>query len=827
MFPDSKSWLHEYRRRLALCSRRPIKYTSSINNLNPPHQLANGELRDIDVILAIGALWLGLIHDNVDFAYANSDVFSIARSMRMVGMRAVKGSNHFLMPLLFNDELQALSPESEEDIAEPLEPVFSAFQQGEAEKNQEQIAAAEEAKQKDPGNKNKLSLPLKDQEIQNQNYKGGIGHFMLAIAEKIDRSPRDIVEESTLTKKTIVRLRFMDSSVGHTEKEMIRRVARNIVRHSGWLDDIWPYFDANEEYWPEVIEQSKNRCGEHTVLNAWAYMLGITPAATRERSLGYSSYNDIRKMISLALRGQLDSLTIRAWMRHSKYAVDDEPLSRLQEDQIQKPDSPNKFCNTKTVAVNEYAFNDMVNGIHMQEQATKQSFAIQWGAMQPSQDSSTTQASGHATEVANGVMVPPSGQGPVAGPSGTSGISGSSTGVAQTPSLLQASFSRPTSWQQSLTQGLGYHDALKANNPRFTTDTRKTATTINRSSELADYEVVLGIAPIWEGLKRLQRVDINFTFAGMDVFSPGGEQEGYGAVGGWSRFIMPLFLSPIDDEALAKHQLANQEKGRNKFQGVGHLLLCVAELVNSQAMTVQVEILDSCVDPANLQRIKQIIPTMIERSGWLAGGSGIQPVYRYNEKPVPRQVGGNTCGLYVILNAWATMLGVPIHPYWQRRRRFEHYEGNDTDDAFLATGLRIVNLALQGFMDSATIQAFFNVFGYSVEQRFGDPTRSVVAVNAVGMNHEKLRLTLTKRYRDHNLGLVRAENFRFPDADMAFLREQGGMTEDQAVTALVMAKGSAMKALGWHHGQDVAGELPRPEDALSPKTPDRRRMLVW
>ena len=79
---------------------------------------------------------------------------------------------------------------------------------------------------------------------------------------------------------------------------------------------------------------------------------------------------------------------------------------------------------------------------------------------------------------------------------------------------------------------------------------RKNATVIRNLSNLADDDVILGIAPIWEGLKRLGRADVDFTYAGMDIFSPGGDQQIVGAVGTRSRFIMPLILCAGDPEEL-------------------------------------------------------------------------------------------------------------------------------------------------------------------------------------------------------------------------------------------------------------------------------------
>lgn len=826
VFPESKSWLDEYRRRVELCEERPIKYTSSITDLHPPHQQRDDEMRDIDVILAIGAVWLGLMNANIDFAYANSDLFSFARSMRMVGMHAIKGTNPFLMPLIFSKELEALSPELGEDTAEPLEPVFSVFQRGEEQKNQENVVAAKKAQQKDPGNKNKPPLPLEDQNMENKRYKGDIGHFVLAIAEKVNRDGANTIKDIRM-KKALVRLRFMDSAEGLLDKGLIRRVARNIVRNAGWLGDIWPSFDPNEEDWVDVLGQSVNRCGEHTVLNAWAYMLEIPLAATRKGALAKASYEDIRRMIGLALRGQLDSLTIRAWMQHYKFAIS-EPLSQLQQTQKQNPDLPNKLRYMQTVALNEKAFNEIVDDMHTQEQAANRDHARIWGAVSVPPGCATTQQSGHAPEVATGFTLPLPGQGSAAGSSDTcggsdsssgssdaSGDSGSSSGSADTPPPPPASLQTPGTWKESLVRGLASHIALRAKNPRTTKGALKDATIIRDSSNMADYEVILGIAPIWESLKRLRRADFDFTYAGMDIFSPGGKQEEVGAVGGWSRFIMPLFFSSTTSEALE-----DQVKGQERIHPAGHLLLCVAELVDARPMTVQLRIFDSRRGTVTEEQIALSAERIINRSRWLgSAGPLIQVLYRpciWNR--VPQQVGINTCGLHVIFNAWATMLGIPIHTEILRRGRSREEENDATDQRFLAQGLEIVNLALEGFMDSTTIQAFFNVYGYSVEQRFRDSARSVIPVKAIGMNQDKFGRTLRKRVWSSKLEYAGARMETFPDATMAGLVAQG-LSRDQAWTALAIAGGNSDGAFHWHYAQDVAGELPKPEEALSPKTP--------
>ena len=823
VFMESKSWLEEYRHRLQICEERPVKYTNLITNTQPPHEYPSGEMHETDVILAIGAVLLGLKHAEADFAYANSLLFSVARSMRMVGIHTVNRNDHFIIPLLFSPELSALPPEAEEDTVEPLSPVFSAFQRGEEEKNQENYAATERAKQNDPGNKNKPPPSLEDQERQNKYHFGGIGHFMLAIAEKVNRGLPSVVKELG-EPKTLVRLRFMDSAVGTVKRGLIRRVARNTVRNSGWLGDTWPSFDADEEYWMDVLEQSGNRCGEHTVLNAWAYMLEIPLAATRDRRLGFQSYQEVRKMIDLALRGQLDSLTIRAWMQHSRYAVE-EPFPQRQQDQTENPGLPRPLPtrplrNMETVALNEYAFNEIIDEMYMQEQVSNQNHASYWSAVEvPAKpDGATTQQSRQAPKVASGIALPPK-QAPVTSISRTQSISASPAGPAEKSPTTPTAIPTPKNWRQSLHRGLIVNNAYKVKYPRKTGGTRKNASIIPSFSDIAKDDVILAIAPIWEGLKRLGRPDYHFTYAGMDVLSIKTGQPTVGAVGGWSRFIIPLFLSR---EGKA---LENEGQGRGKGQHPGHALLVVAELVDDRPMTVQLQVYDNGVHNDLQQSVEPEAKRIINRSGWLGANQSTASItYRTSMvQMVPHQVGENTSGLHVILNAWAYMLKIPLHSRPLRRGRTETDRFDAKDTKFLRQGLELVNLALSGFMDSATIQAFFQVHGYSVEQRFGDPSRAVIPVYAVGMNREKFYRTLQRRKWTSMLTAARAqEETLFPDATMAELMGQG-LSRDQAWTALVVANGNRDGAFQWHFDSDVPGEMPDPRDALSPVTPPERR----
>lgn len=503
-------------------------------------------------------------------------------------------------------------------------------------------------------------------------------------------------------------------------------------------------------------------------------------------------------MIHLALHGQLDSLTIRAWMQHYRYAVD-EPLSLLQ----QNPGLPSKLRNMQTVALNEYAFIETVDDMQAREQ---------WSAMSVPSDGPTKQQSEHAPKVADEVTLPPSNSSHSARSSGIPSISFDSAGSVRRPPPLV-----PKTWRDALVQELAYHDSLRSRTPRTTQGAIKNAAMIEKASILSVDDVVLGIAPIWEALKRLGQVKFDFTFAGLDVFSPWGEKVRIGAVGSQSRFIMPLFFSCTEAGALE-----DQREGKRTIRHFVHLVLCVAELVDNEPKTVQIVLYDSRRDTMHWDEIVHNAKRVIEESKWLGvDHSKTEVVYREAIGIViPQKTDNDTSGLHVILNAFAVMLGIPIHNDRHRRVPTENDRRYATDDQFLTDGLRMVNLALAGFMDSSTIQAFFNVFGYSVEQRYGDPARSVVPVDAVGMNVEKLRRTLRSRQRDGNIALAESEGRRFQDEATATLMDCG-LSSGEAWTAMaVRGEDDLQQAMQWHDEEVEEGFL-RPEEALSPKTPDR------
>ena len=267
-----------------------------------------------------------------------------------------------------------------------------------------------------------------------------------------------------------------------------------------------------------------------------------------------------------------------------------------------------------------------------------------------------------------------------------------------------------------------------------------------------DHEaVLLAVATIWDALRNLG----TYAFVGQEYLNPAFSEvlkdpdfESLGVVGGVNgRFIMPLFFEPSQTKQdkyfkmnHAKIQMQKTAKLEDKKEEesapgpLGHILLAVARRGSPETNQVDIEIRDSlpgCEDPDHIKERAQTLAAT-----WL-GMEEVTPNFAYVR--VIRQPNRiNPCGIFTILNAWAVMLGIPL---LGELKRSKHRDKNDKE--FLERALEIVNLALAGCMDSRTIQAFLNVYGYSAEQDVQDfPEHSV---NAVRMDPARLKRRLQRQ----------------------------------------------------------------------------------
>ena len=274
-------------------------------------------------------------------------------------------------------------------------------------------------------------------------------------------------------------------------------------------------------------------------------------------------------------------------------------------------------------------------------------------------------------------------------------------------------------------------------------------------------DVLFAIATIREPLRNAGN---DFAFAGSDVIDPYVQEmvaanlmQGTGVVGEGNVFIMPLFFPPDAEDLEEEYERNREERKKAKEEkatnakeeaekgkantdtpdsssALGHLLLAVAEKTHAESGKVKIEILDSYeqnIHPDAIRRRAQGIAC-----AWL--GTEVEPEFDFRD--VPQQARrSNVCGLYVILNAWAIMLDIgPIRKGRRRRGRCGiHWD-------FVDYGLEIVNLALAGFMDSRTIRAFLNRFGYTdvEEPTDREDIEGGNAVVAVRMDPRRFERTL-------------------------------------------------------------------------------------
>ena len=284
---------------------------------------------------------------------------------------------------------------------------------------------------------------------------------------------------------------------------------------------------------------------------------------------------------------------------------------------------------------------------------------------------------------------------------------------------------------------------------------KRTADKIKEYDGMDFENVVVAVATIWEALRNLG----TYAFVGEEQLNPAysralkdGIYDSLGVVGGVNgRFIMPLFFQPsqADQEKYyqkehAKFQLEKLAKLEDKKDGkkdqgpLGHILLAVARRGSPETNQVDIEIRDSLPGLENRNHIEERAQRLAAK--WL-DIEEVTPNFA-DVTVISQPYHVNPCGLYTIFNAWAVMLGIPL---LGERQRSNHRV--KTSREFHERGLEIVNLALAGCMDSRTIQAFLNVYGYSAEQDVQDLPEH--RVDAVRMDSDRLKRRLERqKYKD-------------------------------------------------------------------------------
>jgi len=153
---------------------------------------------------------------------------------------------------------------------------------------------------------------------------------------------------------------------------------------------------------------------------------------------------------------------------------------------------------------------------------------------------------------------------------------------------------------------------------------------------------------------------------------------------------------------------------------LGHHLLAIATRpipTTTTPPSITLTIYDSAPGHIPPASIHAAALALITHTGWLGllptGQPNLSLTPSFPSPPlharVPHQSGGNTCGLYTVLNAWAFMLGVEVYTGGRGGRK----GGGGASGVFEEMAREVLDLAMGGCMDGGTVRAFLRVFGYA------------------------------------------------------------------------------------------------------------------
>ncbi|KAI4099244.1 MAG: hypothetical protein L6R37_006046 [Teloschistes peruensis] len=170
-------------------------------------------------------------------------------------------------------------------------------------------------------------------------------------------------------------------------------------------------------------------------------------------------------------------------------------------------------------------------------------------------------------------------------------------------------------------------------------------------------------------------------------------------------------------------------KGKEKtgtMKPVGHTVFAVAH--RRADGTIETRLMDSwpgywdSSHNSTGRNPHNTVRKLVERSGWLAQDRKgypqplpTAPQFEEVNMRVPQHGSGeNSCRIHAILNAWRYMLELPELDNTQRlhHETYSSIDRDDLEESFMNEALLLINLAIAGYMDYLTIQAFMVFHGF-------------------------------------------------------------------------------------------------------------------
>ncbi|KAL9119528.1 MAG: hypothetical protein Q9187_003917, partial [Circinaria calcarea] len=248
-----------------------------------------------------------------------------------------------------------------------------------------------------------------------------------------------------------------------------------------------------------------------------------------------------------------------------------------------------------------------------------------------------------------------------------------------------------SNFEARFVKGIQYPDAVKQR---------------SHFSDLTPTTVILAIAAVWRGL---DEAGVRFSFGDLALFSGARTKQGphVSFVSPSSRLIMPLFFRQGEAENDTDyHALVIAEQGRS---GAIRLLFMCSHLKDRSERRIMPTY------PISQERLREAAQNIVRNSGWIP--QNVKPDFRTSSNlwiNVPHAVATtgvavvkNTSAYQVVLNAWAYMLDIPIHGHHGRN------VCQLSDPLYVGT-LKLINLALDGRMDSQTIRCFLLEMEYGL-----------------------------------------------------------------------------------------------------------------
>ena len=485
--------------------------------------------------------------------------------------------------------------------------------------------------------------------------------------------------------ENLVRFIFFQSGAGKASRH--RRDVRAIVKYCGWLpEDSDPRFVNSLDQWvtaPTAVRYNDvDTAAHHVVLNAWAYMLDI-PISKAMRDLNKEAakefYSTLQSLMNMAYCGRLDRELVRAFMHEYGYA--EKTINPGGERRTQDTHQRELLEHARSVLINPQIFAVILAMLH--------------------EDPNTRHIE---TTFPPAILLDPSigPVPPVLGPTVPRvGLPPTNNGTARSNAKAA------TSWRQILDNNLRIFERKARALPKgdeSVNDRRRI--TVSDNHYYGNTEVEAAIHCLWYPLLKQQLHPFAMgtgTTYGQRSLNLAKSYRNW-TVGDRSMpFIMPI-----------RGKLPTFEDAFGANPGM-HWILAIAEMDKTVDQQVNIRILNSYKRATAAMR--KATEEIVRYSGWLGVESDrLAPLefkvltFTHDTPTVPEQHEKLSCGFHVVMSAWAIMLGIPIHPH----RKLRKY-GTERAE-FYKMGTRVINCALAGCMNSRTMQALLNEYGFSIDQ---------------------------------------------------------------------------------------------------------------